>query len=225
MAAGDDPVLQRLFDHLQVVVHALDPVLPQLEVEMVVGDRGQHAGLLEPHRADELEVFLVRPDPSRDFGVAVAFAKAGLDRPAVLVRVEEELALADQAAQPAQLVQEVEDVADLLQGVGRSGLLAVAEGRVRDEDRIGRPAHDHDVVEADPADVLVREELPEELGALGVLDVKVGAGLLRLEKAHLNRLLGIDTWEKKAGEWRERGPVWPAASVRRTNLYKRDLSL
>ena len=49
MAARDHAHAQRLLDHRQVIVHRLLAVLVQLEVDVVVGDRGQDAGLAQAH--------------------------------------------------------------------------------------------------------------------------------------------------------------------------------
>ena len=87
---------------------------------------------LTPAASTEREVRGHGADPGGDLREAVAPLLDRLQGGAVLLGVEEELALPDQAAVPVQAVQQVEEAHDLLHAVGLAGLLPVAEGGVRD---------------------------------------------------------------------------------------------
>ena len=101
---------------------------------------------------------------------------------AVVLGVEEEFRLADDAAGAAQARQKVVDFHHLLDGVGRAGLLAVAEGGVGDEKFPGGRYGDELVVKVDPANPAV--------GVVTGTDVRVWAGSDNIEAS---RSMGFQT--------------------------------
>ena len=58
----------------------------------------------------------------------------------------------------AELVEQVVDAGDLLDGIRGSGLLAVTEGCVGDEHGIGRAGDEECIVEFDAADMRIWEK-------------------------------------------------------------------
>jgi hypothetical protein len=131
---------------------------------------GEDARLLEAHLLHQGDVLLHGADPSRDLRVSEVHTAAGLDGLPVALAVEKELGLADDALFAAQAAHHPVEVGDLLDRVGRSCLLAVAEGRVGDEDLLGRAHHDELVVEHDTADLVVGEDVFLEVRLVHVLD-------------------------------------------------------
>jgi hypothetical protein len=56
-------------------------------------------------------------------------------------------------------MQEVEEIDDLLHGKGGTGLLAIPKGRISNKDFFGRGDGDDFVVEIDPTDFIVGENI------------------------------------------------------------------
>ena len=142
---------------------------------MVIGATGEHAGFLQPGLFHQAEVALVGADPAGALGIAVPQVAAAVERAAVVARVEEELRLPDDAVRPAQLRHHVVDADHLVGRVRRPGLLAVAEGRVGDEDvavlhrgrielhRLAVDVFDHGAVEADQRRQAVGKRLFQQI--------------------------------------------------------------
>ncbi len=122
-----------VYDDHEVFKNLL-PVLFEFHEDVVVRDGGQNAGLLQADVFDELEVGRDGADPPRNLRVLVPAFLALFERLPVLFAVEEELGLAYDALGAAEPVQQVVDVYDVVDGVRRPGLLAVAERRIRDPD-------------------------------------------------------------------------------------------
>src|SRR5215472_1562958 len=70
MDAGNDAVGKRSIDDPHVAVQNGLPVRCHLPVDVVIGYRGEDAGLLEPGCSDLLVVIQGCSDPARDLGVA-----------------------------------------------------------------------------------------------------------------------------------------------------------
>ncbi len=133
---------------------------------------------------------LIGADPAGALGIAVAQLAAAVQRAAVVGGVEEELGLANHAVRPAQLGQQVIDVDHLVGRVRRPSLLAVAEGRVGDENvagldgrrielhRLSVDLFDHRPVEADQRRQAVVERFFQQIG-FGAIDQWKGLRFLR----------------------------------------------
>ena len=65
-------------------------------------------------------------------------------------------------------MEHVEEIDDLLHRIRRPRLLPVPEGRIRDEDLFRRIDEDKLVVELHPADFVIGEDIPVEVGFLGI---------------------------------------------------------
>ncbi|MBD9223003.1 hypothetical protein EGQ24_03770, partial [bacterium] len=120
----------------------------------------QDTGLLDAQVLHHPEVLPGGPDPGGDLREPQPQGLAALNGLPIPLAVDEKLRLADQAVRPAQLVQQLEQVLDLLRGVGVHGLLAVPEGGVGDPD-VGRHGHRHPaVVEGHLGDLIVVVYIP-----------------------------------------------------------------
>src|SRR5271157_2054448 len=96
-------------------------------------------------------------------------------------------------------MQEVEEVHNLLYREGRTGLLAIAKGRVGNKEFFGRGDRDDLMVEIDAADLIIGENVALQVGLghvlqgispeLGVLMVQDPAFIIPL--GH-----GLTLWEK-----------------------------
>ncbi len=171
VAPGNDASFNRRAGDAQVLFQCALTVELELEKDMVVGDRGENPGLLEPEARHQVEVLFNRPDPPGYLGIVVPLGKAGFQRLAVLIGVEEELRLADYAVRTREAMQELEDSLDLPDRVGRARLLPVPEGRVGDEHLLGRVDRNDHVVEIDTRRFLVREDITHQVRLIDVRDV------------------------------------------------------
>ncbi|OPY87592.1 MAG: hypothetical protein A4E72_01455 [Syntrophus sp. PtaU1.Bin208] len=158
MTAGPDPGIENGPDDFQIIVQGFPSFFVQLQKDVVIGNGGQYPRFLQPGLFDEGDVLLGRPDPSRNFGKAKPQILASLHRFLVLIAVQEKLRLADDPVLAPQTAHHHKEIDDLLNGVRRSSLLAVTEGRVGDENFIRRLEGKHPVIKVDPADFIVRED-------------------------------------------------------------------
>lgn len=138
VAAGDDAPFQSLRNDPEIVVHGLFAGFAEFEKDVVVGHAGKQPDFVELHVPGDFQVLQIGPDPARDAGETVAARPANLDGLAVFLGIHKKFRSLNKSAFAAQLVQKVIDAGDLLDCIGRTGLLAVAEGRVGDEHGIGR---------------------------------------------------------------------------------------
>ncbi len=166
VAARDDAVGESGIDDIQVTGDDSFPAGAELLEDVVIGDRGEDTGLLEPGRPHELVVRHRRPDPSGHFREAVAQFLAALDRLAVLLCIQEELRLPDHAFCAAEALQERVEVDNLGDRVGSAALLAVAKGGVRDPDVVLRIQGDRFAFELD--------QRRERVGELVAVVVRAG---------------------------------------------------
>ena len=170
MAAGDDTGIEGVLDDAQVVVQALLTGHVHLLEDVVVGAADQNAGLLDAKVLDQLEVLLGGSDPGGDLREFQIQLHALLDGLAVLLGVDEELGLADDAVGAAQLRKQLIDVDDLVNGVGLHGLLTVPQGGVGDPDLLGH-GHGHaPVVEGHLGDGAVGVDVALQIGLRHVLE-------------------------------------------------------
>ena len=168
MAAGRNAHLKALLDHAQIVLHGLFSGHVELVEDVVVRTGDQDAGLPEAHGLDQLKVLVARTDPACDLRVAVPPLPALFDRLPVLLVIEEELALADQAAGAAQPVKVVINGDHLLGGVGLPGLLAITEGGIGDPDLVGHVVGNNSVVEGYLRHLRIGKEVPEGVGVVHI---------------------------------------------------------
>ena len=154
---------------------------------MVVGAADQNARLRDAHVRHQLEVLGGGPDPGGDLREAQAQLPALVQGLPVLLAVDEELRLADDALGAAEPAHELVEVHDLLHGEGLHGLLPVPEGGVGDPDLLGH-VHGHPaVVEGDLRGLLVAERVPVELGLRHVLEL-VLVGFLFQQMGRVGKL-------------------------------------
>src|SRR6266480_4390718 len=135
-----------------------------LEVDVVVGGGNQDAGFLDAGRLHRPQILQRRAHPGRHLRARPWLA--GGDCLAIDRRVGEELGLPDH--RPAQLVQQVVQMDNLLDAVGRPRLRAIAKGGVRDPDIGGRGQRHGFRLEADRRDAAVGKVLAQQirLGAI-----------------------------------------------------------
>ena len=157
VAARPHARLDALAHDAHIVIDRLPARHLQLVEDVVIRAADQDARLLHADLAHHLKVLARGANPAGDLRVLIAALHAAQHRVPVLLGIQEELALADDAVRPAQAVQHVEDVHDLLGRVRLARLLPVAERRIRDPDLL-RHGHGHMAhVERDARDVLVIE--------------------------------------------------------------------
>ena len=172
MAAGRDALFEGCGHDVEIGLVGVLARFVELQKDMVVRAGGEDARFLQAHLFDQLEVLLVGPDPARDLRKAVAALHAEPDRFLVLRRIEEELGLADHALWSAQTVKEIEYLNDLLRRIGRPGLLAVAERRVRHPDLVGHVDRDEPLLQLHPGHAGIGKHIPVEHRLFGVLYFK-----------------------------------------------------
>ncbi len=163
VAARLDALVQGGPHDRKVLLECTRPVQLELEKDVVVGNRRQDSRLGETRVHHELQILLDRADPAGDLRVPVFLRATHVERFPVFVRVEEELGLADHAVGSGHPVQKIEDDLDLLDRIRGARLLAVPEGRVRDEDVLRRVDRLDLAVEVNPRDVFVGEDLAHEV--------------------------------------------------------------
>src|SRR3989454_2280290 len=164
MAAGTQAGVDHGADDPRVVLRGLTAGSVHLEVDVVVRRRQQDSRFLDAGRPDALEIVQRRAHPGRHLGPRSL--PAGGDRLAVDRGVGEELSLPEH--RPTELIQQVVEMDDLLDGVRRARLLAVAERRVRDPDVRGNGLWDSARLEANRRNPAIWKVLAQQirLGAI-----------------------------------------------------------
>jgi len=162
---------QGILHHAQELVHRLPAGHVQFLEDVIVGTGSQDPRLLDAHLLHEQEILTFGPNPGRDLRKGVAQVAACIDRLALPLGVNKELALADDAVRAAQFVQVFVQLHDLLDGVRLAGLLPIAESRVRDVQVLRRIHRDVTVVEGDFGHLAVTVEVPVEMGLIDVLQL------------------------------------------------------
>src|SRR4030042_4021594 len=123
-------------------------------------------------------------------------------------------------------MKHVEEVGDLLYRIRRPGLLAVAEGRVRDENLVRRIDKNELFVELDATDLIVRKEMAIEIRLLDIKERKLAPGALAPECS----LLSIDAHSSsffvtndtnESGRLSSRHSEWHEYLVRETRRHPR----
>src|SRR5439155_400549 len=143
----------------RVVVGGLAARAIHLEVDVVIGGRHQDAGFLDAGRLDGPQIVQRRAHPGRHLGPRSLLT--GGDRLAIDGGVGEELGLANH--RPAQLVQEVVEMDDLLDGVRSTGLLAIPKCRVRNPDVRGEGLRNSVGLKADRRDPAIGKVLAQQV--------------------------------------------------------------
>ena len=179
VAAGHDAPFEGLGDDLEVVVHGLFAGFAELQEDMVVGHAGEQAHFIKFHIMGDFEVVHVGADPAGDAGEAVASGAADFDGLAILGGIHEKFGGLDEPALAAELVEQVVDAGDLLDGVRGAGLLAVAEGGVGDEHGISRAGDEKRIIKFDAADMRIWENVAVQFGFDAVVQ-RQGAGSMFL---------------------------------------------
>ena len=152
---------------------------------MVVRNAGEHAHFVEFHVPRKGKILLVGARPGSDLRELVAHAAANLYGLAVALRIEEEFGSRNEASPAAQAVEEFEHLLDLGNSVGRTRLLTVTEGRVRDVHLLCRMRGKHYVVKGCAADLGIGIELAVQLRLCNVLQGKVVQNL-GVQKGHVS---------------------------------------
>src|SRR5210317_1919636 len=97
---------------------------------MVVTGTGQDTRFFEAKLRDIFEVGRNRTDPASDLREVVTASTAQFHGLAVFVGVKEKLALTDQICSTVDFMEKVKKPKNLLGCIGRTGLLAIAEGGI-----------------------------------------------------------------------------------------------
>ena len=163
MTAWHDTIFQCGSHDLLVAVQCLTPVLFQLQENVVIGAGSQDPGLFQTQRFHQFEIILVRPDPGGHLREIIAQRQTGFHRLAVFLSIQEKFTLADQSADAADPVHELEQLRDLLHGVRRTRLLTVAESRIGDPDLL-RTAHRNTLIHKIHCGYpFIGERIPEQI--------------------------------------------------------------
>ena len=169
VTAGHDPGLKGVRHGLQIVLHGLAAGHLHFLEDVVVAAGHQDAGLLDAQVLDQLEIVPGGPDPGGDLREAVAQVLAAAHGLPILLAVDEELRLADDAVGAAQPRHQLVQMHDLIHRVGLHGLLPVPERGVGDPDLL-RHAHGHAaVVERDARHFVERVDIPVQVRFRDVL--------------------------------------------------------
>ncbi len=142
VAAGNNTGCKGILDGAQIIVHALLPGHLHLLEDVVIGAGNQNAGLLDAQILYQLEVFLAGADPAGDFRELQVQTHALFQSFPVLLAVNKEFGLADNAVGAAQLIQKLIDVDNLVNAVGFHALLAVSKRGIGDPNLL-RHSHGH----------------------------------------------------------------------------------
>src|SRR5438132_135399 len=165
VAAGTQAGIDHGADHPRVVFGRLAARAIHLQVDVVVRGRYQDAGFLDAGCLDGLEVVQRRAHPGRYLRARPSLT--GGNRLEVDGGVGEELRLADHRA--TQLVQQVVEIDDLLDGVGRSRLLTIAKRGVRNPDVRGEGLRDRIGFEADRWDPAIGKIMAQQIRLRAIL--------------------------------------------------------
>ena len=169
MAARHDAGLEGLPHRFQILLHRLRAGELHLFEDVVVAAADEYARFADAQIAHEAEVLLGGAYPGGDLREAQAEIAAALQRLAVLLAVNEELRLADDAVGAAQLAHQFVELDDLVGRVGVDRLLPIAEGGVGDPDLL-RHVHRHAaVVEGYLGDALIIVDVAVEVRLRHVL--------------------------------------------------------
>ena len=185
VTARNDAPFQRLFRKAYVHVHGLLPRFAQFEENMIVRHAGKHACFVKFHVPRELEVFLIGADPGRDAGEAVAARAADFHAFAISGGVQKEFRRRNEAGLAAEAMQEIEHSGHLLDGIGRAGLLTVAEGGIGDVHLLCRTRRQQGFVERGPTNAGVGEYVAVQLRFVAILQLQGAAAACMMKYAHV----------------------------------------
>ncbi len=169
MAAGNNAPFQGLACQVNIHAHGLAAGFAQFEEYVIIRNAGQHAGFLEFHVADKLQIFPICPYPGSDAGKPVAARAADIDTFAVARGIKEKFRTFDQAAFSAKAVQKIKHLGHLAHSVRRPGLLTVAKCGVCNPHPCGRPWRKQNTVKTRAADAGIWEEFTVKPRFVGIL--------------------------------------------------------
>ena len=176
MASGHNACLKRLGNRLQIVFHALLTGHFHLLEDVVVATGDQNARLTDAEILNQLKVLLAGTDPGRDLGKFQSQLLTLLNSVPVLLTINKELGLANDAVGTAQLGHQLEEIHDLLDGIRLHRLLSVTEGGIGDPDILRHSDGHASVVEGNARNVGVRINVTVKIGLLNVLQgIFIGA--------------------------------------------------
>ena len=169
VAARHDAGLKGQGHGFQIHFHSLGAGFLHLLEDVIIAAAHQNAGFPDAHVLYQLEVILVGPDPRGDLRELEPGIPAQFQSLAVLLAVDKELRLPDDAPGTGQTAHELVQIADLFRRIRVLGLLAVPEGSVRDPYLIGHANGHAAMVEHDPGDRLVVIYIPVQDRVLNIL--------------------------------------------------------
>ena len=173
MAARLNAVRKRALDDAEIFIHRLRAGQIHLFEDMIIRTAHEDTRFGDARVLDQFKILFVRADPCRDFGECEPQILTLFERAAVLFAIQEKFALADNAFRPAEARHQLKDIDDLFDRERRCGLLAVAEGRIRDPN-FRRHIHRHvPIIENDLGDLVVRVQVAEQFRFLYVLQLIV----------------------------------------------------
>ena len=169
MAPGHDAGIEGILHRGKVIVQRLSTGHLHFLEDMIVAARNENSGFLDAKVLYHAEILPRGANPCGDLREPQPQRLTALNGLSVPLAVNKELRLPDKAVGPAQLAQELEQVLDLLRGVGVHGLLTVPERGVGDPD-IRRHGHGHpSVVEGHLGDLVVVVYIPVQHRVLYIL--------------------------------------------------------
>ena len=140
---------------------------------MVIRAGDQNARLLDAQVFDQLKILLAGANPGGNLGKFVAQILAKGQGFPILFRIDEKLALPDDAVFPAQPVHQLIEIPNLLWRKGRHGLLPIPEGGIRNPDLIRHILRHDTVVKPRFGDLVIGENIPEQHRLLHILQCVV----------------------------------------------------
>ena len=137
--------------------------------DVIVTTADQNAGFLNSQIFHQFEIFLTGSDPAGDLRELQVQFHTLFNGLSVLLAVDKELCLADDAVRSTKLGQEFVDLHNLIHGVGLNRLLAVTQRSIGDPNFL-RHIHWHSsVVECHLGYSTVRIHVPHQIGFSHVL--------------------------------------------------------
>src|SRR5581483_3059092 len=140
----------------------------ELSEDVIVGTRGQDSGFPNSDLPHQAQIAAYRANPSRDFRKLVAQLKASPHRLAIQLRVKKEFGLPDDAVGAAEPMQHRVQLHNLIDGVRRARLLAVAKGGVGNEELGGGVGSLNLSIEVDSRNRVIWKGLAKQVGTFDV---------------------------------------------------------
>ena len=169
MATWTKPGFNCISHYGKVVLHRLFTGHFKLVENMVVGTADQNPRFTDSNVFDQLEIFLAGPDPGCDFRELITQIHTALKGFTVLFAVDKKFCLADNPLWAAQAVHHFINIDHLLHGIGRAGLLPVAEGCIGNPDILLHVHGDTPVIKRGFGNFVVRVHVPKQTGLRHIL--------------------------------------------------------